>query len=495
MSVDLSPRVGLATLRSLGVDEKLVSKLRDEIHKSNQLALDGFDRVGLRTLEKHARSLGLAGKVEELAALIKPRAAGPVLNVPASPDAFPKPALSIEAPRSHAARSAADAKVVATDLGSASSAVAAFLNALVSGKTLPAMPDLAKGGVPATQLAELLEKDRNTARAHMTGDQIETALTAVYSKFGPAYTDRDAKLDLSSTYTKLALPSDQKPPPGVELFKKSSFEHLFLRRDAQDGFSLHGFRTEKVVVTLPPGHSLLLIGSDGDQHAVHSAAAAQTINGAKVNAFEIGRELVQPSSARSFVQNPSFTIKVLDASKKPVFEQTIAFGNNPGTRSEQLFDGSFAANKKPPEGGDRHFERFVPDARSNAVPAGERPLLSLEGGVEADRLVIQRDQKRMSFDRLSQLLHPPGAKPQTLKAKDANGQIQIVTIKPANSSQTHLDHPEYNPSAGAIIQNSNGHKATFDRSLGAADQARWTFRGLVIESSGGREVAFNPLAG
>lgn len=475
-------RINLGLLRELKVPENDVARLRDELHARDQLAVDGFGRVSVDKLSSVAQSLKIALPQETLARLFAPTASEAIVVQSKAGD-FPTPKVSVGAPRALAARPV-DARLSERELGGLATPLAAMLRASTDA-TLKTI-DLAKDGISASMLETVLTKHVNAARNHLTGEQVEQGLRIACSAVAPAHVERDAQIELDSKYTKLSDGAG-----GVGLYRKNLVEHLFLRR-ATDGktFELHGFEADRFVVTVPPKGSVLIMDVAGHQLGHGLRPEPTKLDGQAVNAVEISRSLAQPLDAKVHVQNPVFTVKVLDEAKNVVHEQRVQFGADPGQRSKKLLTGTFGYGPRPEGVSDRVMAHAVPSPQTNAAPLGERPRFEVDGAA-CDQLLVARDGKRFPVNRLVQLLHPPRSTKQALRGAGLTWQID-----PRSASETALDHPGYDPTAGVRITSSDGRAATFDRKLSETRQARWTSAGLQIFEPRATEpkVTLDPLA-
>lgn len=480
-------KVYVDLLRHYGVAEKQLTELKDKLHQANDLHIDGYGRVELRNLTRFAAQLGLTLPTAQLESALAPSALGVTKLEPLASD-FRAVTVSAGEVRTHAERPG-PAQLDAKALGSLTSPLQAFLDALTQAKQLPGPVDLRQGGLDSAALLELLGKHGHVARQHLTLAQVESAKQVAYSATGPAYTERDAVLSLDSTLR--PIPSAGSSDPAVRFYQKSGFDNFFLRRE-DDGrsFSLHGFKSQRVLVTLPKGAKAVLIDAEGNQRGLRLPTQRQSIDGASQEVLEIAPEHVRASG--KLPAKLDFTLRVIDAAGAPLAEQHLAFDATVGQRSERLYAGAFGYPKKPEFAGgaleDEHFARFVPAPGKNPVPVGQRPEFQLEGQGTFDRLLLQKDGKSFPIAEWLQFGTPPKARQQALKAE---GGARLL-LDHRSASESHLDHPNYDPKAGFTLRDSFGHAATFDRALSQTNQAFWDHRGLRVVS-GQKTHTVDPL--
>jgi hypothetical protein len=89
-----STQVNLRFLRELGVTEKDLGSLRDDLHKRDQLAVDGFNYVRFSDVERSARSLGIALPTDALKQLFTVAGGAPITGIRAADTDFPIPSVS-----------------------------------------------------------------------------------------------------------------------------------------------------------------------------------------------------------------------------------------------------------------------------------------------------------------------------------------------------------------------------------------------------------------
>ncbi|MCC7384359.1 MAG: hypothetical protein IT384_21110 [Deltaproteobacteria bacterium] len=492
-------QVYLDFLTKLGVPKAEVNRLHEAIFKADQLSVDVYGRVAAGKLKSTARDLKIALPEAELDRLLGP-SRDPVEKLPKDASFLPTLTLEGGEVRRHP-ENLAPARLSGAAIGSLS--LQSFLTACHKGKYLATPIDVMKEGIDAQQLLDLLQKHHHLARQHLTSADLEGLRTRAFSARGPSYTERDAVLRMDSKFQPLA-------PTGVDgvcIFKKSSYEDLFLRRGA-DGhsFTLGGFEAEKVAVTLPPGHSLVLVDGNGDQLGYRLPSKKMTLSGQdqlgdrapgeKLKPGEREVQVVEISSSLISASGKEFTLRVLGPKQEPVHQRRFAFNDNIGRRSQTLFSGEFRYQDKPRIStgtlDDEHFAHFVPSPGKNSAPAGERPSFRFEGHADPfDQLLIKRDDRTFSVNRLVQLASPPAAKPQVLKAESG----PFIILDYAGASTSKLDHPEYSPFDGFTVRDSNGHGATFHRALVNSNQAFWDHRGLrVTTHDGTKTYRVDPLA-
>lgn len=486
-SVSGGARVYLDLLRHYGIAEKDLTLLKDKLHQANDLHIDGYGRVEFRNLRRFAAQLEIKLPESQLESALRPSGLGATKLEPL-PEDFRSISVGKGEVREHAERPG-PVQLDAKALGALVFPLQSFLDALEGSKQLPGRIDLREGGIDSGALLGLLDKHRHLARQHLTNPQVEQALSIAYSATGPAYVERDAVLSLDSTYRPIA--HEKKGEAEIKLFAKSGFDNFFLRRH-EDGksFSLHGFKSQRVVLTLPKGAKAVLVDAEGNQRGLRLPTQKQTIEGVVQDVLEISPEHVRASNKLPAQLN--FTLRVIDKDGAPLTEQHLAFDPEVGQRSQKLYTGQFAYPQKPSFAGgelaDEHFARFIPTPGKNPVPVGQRPAFQLEGQGSFDRLLLQKDGKSYPIGQWVQFGTPPGYKQQALKAE---GGTRLL-LDHRGASESHLDHPDYNPAAGFTVRDSNGHGATFNRELSQSNQAYWDHRGLRVVS-GAKTYLVDPL--
>jgi hypothetical protein len=485
-------KVDLGLLSRFGVASDQISTLRDRIHEGekkrtgDQFAVDVYGRVTLGTLDRYAKELGVAVPMDALRALVAP-AKTTAITVPFDPRGFPEPRVSFSEPRTFASKPG-PVQLTSKDLPSASS-LEPFLDAAVRTKLLASRPNLSGSGIEASELRRILTDGYGLARQSLTPEQIESLLLAASSKDGPAHTERDGVVDLSSRFQRLGGGA------GVELYKKSAWEGISLHRQSGNKFSVSGFPVDKVVVVLPKGASLFLQNSEGDQTGLRIPAKQMEIDGKMVRAVEIDRAMVRPFGGQANAKSTPFTVKVLDADSAPIFEQALQFHDQQSWTSKTIAEGTIGYRQKPEDVADRHYTHFVPSPKTNSSPVGERPLFHLgQNSPDCDQLLFKRDGETFAVNRFKQLLYPPKGSTQTIPAKlgaEKQGVYQL-----AAASIQALDSPDYDPEKSIRIKSSYGHPATMNLSLSQTDYLEWTYRGATVYAAGTRtpKAELDPLA-
>lgn len=486
MNVSPSQKLQLDLLRSLGMPNEQVAEIRDQLHRTDQLAVDGAGQVALGTLEGAARAVEAHLKAsgqryvplpsEVLRTLLAP-IEGDRLEVPLGAP-FPTPTVVGAEPVAHGAK--LDAPVDARALGPHAEAVLAF-----SKKAAPDLhAKLEAGPAPLGELARALGTDG--ARA-MLGPRLDEVMDTLGRLGGPAHTSRDVQVDLSSKYSHL----DGSAEPGqIGVFQKRMLEHLSVKRDTEKGqFSLHGFERDKVVITVPPGATVLLLDAKGNQTGARIRPRAETIDGAKHQAVTVDRSMVQHPDRKMYETAPKFGVRVIDKAGSVLYEKNLAFDRREPQTSKKILTGTFEAQPSPEPELAELWDHFRPDARANPAPVGERPKLTVDGE-SGDRVRVQRDGKTFDLSRLVQFMAPPRARPQAFKIEG-----RFVKLDPRGSNHKELDDTDYDPTAGWKLLASDNRGITFDRSLSQTRQAHWGCRGLRIFEIGMRKVlgAFDPV--
>lgn len=486
MRASSSQQLQVSLLGNLGVPAEQLSQIRDQLHRTDQLAINGNDQVALGTLERAASAvqahLQKTGQryvplpTEALHRLLGP-VPGDTLKV-ALGQPFPSPEISATAPQTHPAT--LDTKVSAQGLGPATEAVQVFLQ-----KQAPELSQaLGQGEATVQQLATTL----GTPEARQAlGAAVDVAFEALGKLGGPGHTSQDVLVNLDSQYTQL----DGSGAPGeVGVFQKRMIEYLSVKRDKDKGqFTLHAFEADKVVVTVPPGAIVLMLDSGGHQTGARIRPEATEIDGHKHQAVTISRSMVQPPDRRMYTTDANFGVRVMGKDGTVLYERKLAFDARASQTSKRIFSGQLKNQPSPNPQLAELWDQYRPDTRANPVGVGQRPNFTV-GEQSGDRVRIQRDGKNFDLSQWVQFLAPPRHGKQAFKTDKG-----FVQLEPPNSSHTELDGPSYQPTAGAKLRDSHGHGITFDRSLHMTQQARWGARGLEVFDSGMRRVlaTFDPL--
>lgn len=477
-------KLQLPLLRTLGVPDDQVRQIRDQLHKTDQLLVNGLDQVSISAVERAAAAVEAAGvkagarlvpfPAEAVRRLLAP-VGGDVLKVGLPAD-FPTPAITAGPEISHP--DGLGTPVGPSALGKAAEAVQAFLQ-----KRAPELAtQLAAGQAAVSALAEALGTPE--ARSAL-GAQLDDALTALGKAGAPAARSRDLEIGLDSRFSKL----DGAGP--VQVFQRRFVDHLSVKRDKTPagGFTVHGFHQDEVVLTVPKGATVVLMDGAGNQRGGAMRPQPMDIEGRSESAVSISRSLVQHPDAKAYASDPAFGVRVIDAEGKVLYERNLKFDPGEARTSTRIFSGRAAPQAAPAPGLTALWDHAVPD-RSNPAPLGERPRFHLEGQPDGDRIRIRRDGKTFDLARLSQLLAPPKAIKQVFKAGST-----FVELHPGNSSRTALTDSEYDPTAGGKLRTTHGRGITFDPTLSQTMQARWGSAGITVFDVGMRAVVgtFDPF--
>lgn len=486
MNVSTSQKLQLDLLRTLGVPNDQVGEIRDQLHKTDQLAVNGNNQVALGTLERAARAveahLAKAGQrfvplpTETLRALLAP-VSGDTLQIELGAP-FPEPQTRLGEAVEHPAQ--LDVAVQAKALGQDAEAVARLL-----GKVAPNVAaDLEAGRAKLADLAKALGTEEGRAAL---GPKLDVVMSALGKLGGPGHTSQDVQVDLSSKYSHLDGSSEAGQ---IGVFQKRSLQYLTVKRDKTKGqFSLHGFERDKVVVTVPPGATVIMLDGAGNQTGARMRPKPQTIDGAKHSGVEISRSLVQHPDRQMYETNPRFGVRVIDKSGAVLYERKMTFDRREAHTSKRILTGSFEAQPSPDAALAELWDNYQPDGRNNPAPVGERPRFTVDGQ-SGDRLRLMRDGKNMDVARLVQLLAPPKSATQAFKVDK-----RFVQLESRNTSEKELDAPDYDPTVSGRLRGSDSRGITFDRSLSQTRQAHWGSRGLRIFEIGMRKVlgTFDPV--
>jgi hypothetical protein len=478
-------RFNLRSLPKLGIDPATLRQIRTSIDRSSDESKVHPDlSVPLSVLIAHAKKLGHKNLVPSLEQALKLDVSGPPLVTTTDPAAFAKPELSWGPAKT---LSATPASIPAGALAPWSAKLDQWIAGLVRDKKLAAPLDLgSKDGIPAETMQRLLFEHGYRMRTELTLPELEKLFSVACAYGLPAHLERDAELRIDSVYRQLTEGAGGK----VRVLQKNQWEGLSVQRtagaDGAPGFKIHGFKTDRIVVTLPKDHSLIVVDSTGNECAPDLPRTTAKVGGEELGAIEISRSLLgNPGLDR----NLRFAIKVLDPQGNAVFQQALGFDKPYSSFSETLFEGRFGYQSHDASNA---FDRWRLDygqvSGANKVPLGRRPRFEL--GEEADRLQLRRDGKSFAVQDLHQLLGPPRRRPQTYASTD---QARVFyTVKEDYS--VPLDETRDHDRLGPYIRASNGDSVTFDRDLHLTHQARFGIGGVTIVSLIGQQKAFfDPL--
>ncbi len=486
MRASSSQQLQLSLLGNLGVPRDQLSQIRDQLHKTDQLAINGHDQVALGTLQRAAASveahLKKSGQrfvplpTEALHRLLGP-VPGDTLHIGLD-EAFPSASVSAADPVQHAA--SLDAEVSPAQLGKAAQATQAYLQ--------KAAPELAQALGEGQATVKALATALGTAEARKAlGSQLDVAMQALGTVGGPGHTSRDVQVNLDSNYTAL----DGGTGAGeVGVFQKRMIEYMTVKRDKTRGeFTMHAFEADKLVVTVPPGATVLLLDSGGNQTGARIRPQATKIGEQSLPGVSISRSMVQPPDRKMYTTGAQFGVRVIDKEGAVLYERNLSFDKKASQTSKRIFSGKLEAQQSPDPALTELWDQYRPDARANPVGVGQRPSFTVDGQT-GDRVRIQRDGKNFDLNQWVQFLAAPRHSKQAFKVDKG-----FVQLEPSNKSHRELDDPEYDATAGGRLKDSHGHGITFDRSLHMTRQARWGSQGLQVLDSGMRAVqaTFDPL--
>lgn len=487
------PKLHLDSLQKLGFDKRTADQIRSEVQKKDGEAIDPFNYVPVSVLRQHAQQLGSPDQLAHLTLALKLEPAAPALTTKTDLTAYPSATTSASEPRVFAA---AGGQLTAAELAPYQKQLSSLAASLVKQGKLAAPLDLS-ANVDAAALQAILQNHASALRHHpssqegLTTIQIETLGKTVASRLLPEHTERDAQLRLDSKHTLLGEQA------GVKFFHQQGYEGFSIQRTGpsadrpgESGFVVHGFKTDRILVSLPPGHALLIIDSDGNERAAHLKPSTKNVLGNKESVVEIDRNMVEPFGQRDRIRAPSFTVKVLDSSGNAVASQRLAFGPAAPPISNELARGSFGYQRHDSasdEAGRWILDRGVPQGSSNTTPVGRRPSFSLKDGPEqCDRLLIQKDGQSFAVSDLLQLLSPPKRTAQAFAGRD-----RTYVLEPRNA--TSLDDPRESRLGGSLKTSLND-AISFDPALHATQQARWGIGGIsVYGTDGALRARFDPL--
>lgn len=493
------PRLHLESLVKLGIDRATAGALKASLEKSDVEAIDPFAYVPVAVLARHAERLGKP----ELAPILRSALSvtkSPPLVAKSDPSAYPAASVSASAPRPFGPGANT---LEPRELAPYVAALESLVGALVKQGKLEAGALDPRAPVDASALAAVLSRHAGSLRNHptletgLTGQQVEALQRLVASKALPAHTERDVELNLDSKHRLLV------DRAGVKVYLQQGWEGFSLRRTAPEpgdsgasGFSLHGFKRDALLIAVPEGHSLLVVDAEGHERAARLPTKSRALLGEQVKVAELTRGMVEPSGSRDRVWNPSFTVKVLDPSGKPVLEQALAFDQVPSWTSNEVARGAFGYQPRPEALGDDVarwiLDHGAPAGSKNGTPVGRRPAFAL-GEAAGDRLLVKRDGEAFPVHDLLQLLAPPKRAAQAFTAAPARGGPPVTyTLRDANGT-AHVDEPERGRLPIALAA-SDGKSLTFDPDLHQTLQARMGLGGITVyERDGSVRARFDPL--
>ncbi len=478
-AVPFSARLHVDLLADLGVPRDKLGELKEALARDD-LALDHFAGVDYGKLRRTAETIGVP-LPHTLARAIAPSTEPPT-RLTADPALYPSPKIEVSAPVAHEARAAAPLDRAALDaLGpgrGAGARVQRILDAMAARGVDGAAVKLSEQSIAPDALLELLDTKGGAVRDTILASDLRLARETALSAWGPAHRSQDAAIDLSSNF--VPLDRGTGAAEGVRVQQKASWRHLSLSRGS-DGksWSLHGFRTESLVVELPPGAKLVVIDAAGHQRQHGLRPQKMSVGDGTASAVELDASMIKPfaDDKRSRLD---FTLKVIDAGGEVLFEKPYAFNPETGRTSKKILEGGLGTARLPEDGGvdDRRFAAYVPDAAQNPVGLGRRPQLTLAGRDETvERLRFRRDGDKIAdVDDLMSFLRPPGGK-QTIKVPGKGA----VTLSRNSASENALDHPEHDPTRGLSLYASTGSaRISFNPELTESRYARWDQRGLAM---------------
>lgn len=486
MRASPSQKLQLSTLSNLGVPKGQLDQIRDRLHKTDDFAVNGQDQVALGAVEQAAKSVEahLAKTGQRYVPLpaaalhrILAKVPGDTLKI-ALDKPFATAQVSAAEPVSHA--STLDAPVSAKAFGAAAESVQDYLQKLDQ--------DLAAALEAGTSTVGQLGTALGTPEARSRlGNKLEGALQALGKVGGPAHTSQDVAVNLDSKFNH--LDGDTKTG-SIGIYQKQMIEWMNVKRDKEPGqFTMHAFENDKLVVTIPPGATVIMLDGAGNQQGARVRPERTEIGDETHSAVTISRTMIQHPNRKMFAQDPQFGVRVIDKGGEVLYERNMAFDAKGSNTSKRIFSGQLQARPSPDADLAEAWDHYTPDGRSNPAGVGERPIFTVDGK-SGDRVRIERDGKTFDLAKWSQLLSPPRGNRQTFKTSKG-----FVHLNPPNSSDVELDGGSYSPTAGAKLRDSHGHGVTFDRSLFNTQQAHWGSQGLRIFDGSMRTVTggFDPL--
>ncbi len=467
-------KVALDSLQRFGLSRadfaSFTDQLREKETKENRELLDDAGRLTVSALDTFATEFSVAIPTDRIRAALKPVPGA--TRLPKT--AFPEAKASVGEARTHAARPG-DPEIPYADLGRFSGLVDFLRSKPEDGNS-----------IPASQLLRRLWDGVAGAHRTMFPAVIEAATVFAASAAGPAHTERDGTIDVSSIFTPLAESKD-----GAKVYKRAYLDRFFPRLSKGGGaVELHAFQNESIVVTVPKGGSVFLVDGKGDQTAAFLRPQKMNVDGVDVQAVEIGPGIAGREGIFRDV-GPSVTLKVLDESGNPTLEKSFTFNGGIGRFSTKLWTAPIGYQDLAGSGLEPvHFDHYVPSATDNKVPLGQRPRITIDGQ-DTDRLKIVRDGKAFTIDRLLQLLDPSGKKTYVNQEPGKKG---VVFLE--RRSGRSIDDADYDPIQLARVTTSFGHGSSFDPGLSQSKHARIGSQGVTVYETGTRKpvARFDPLA-
>jgi len=472
----------LDSLTKLGISAPDAKKIREEVLKKAPEAVDEYNYVPVSTLKQYGKDLKLAPALLERIEQANAKSQTPPMVAAIDQAAFPNATLGQSEPRIFAAGSG---QATEAQLAPYKASLGSLVSALRNEGKIMGEPDL----------LDVVQRFGPRLTKHPTVDgglsltQIDQLSAILAGGILPAHTERDAVMNLSSTHRILGEKN------GIKFFHQQGYEGFTIQRTppnkaGEAGFSVHAFKKDKVLVSVPEGCSLLIIDKNGSERGALLKAQKRTIMGKEERVVEIDRSMVYPwgTSLGPHPTHPAFTVRVLDNAGKTVADQNIAFGREPAPYSNEVLKGSFGYQAAPADERSRWaMDYAAPKGSKNATPVGRRPVFKLnDGAIAGDRLVITKDEGSFAVTDLLQLLSPPRRTPQSFARNGAT-----YTLK--SEQLVALDEKNEGRLTGSLIS-SSGDAVSLDRDPRRTLQADWGLGGISVRGGDGAlKAQFDPL--
>ncbi|MFO0728943.1 MAG: hypothetical protein U1E65_34505 [Myxococcota bacterium] len=488
MNVSGSSRLYFDSLTKLGLPPTVAKKLKEEVQKNASNDVDFFNYVPLSTLRTYGEKLQIPKTdLDRLFEALAP-STSPAISAKLDLTAFPKAQLANGPAKTYPA--APGGSLSPAELQPYKASLESLLKAPIPAE-----------GLKASELQAILQKDAGKLRFHPSAanglilSQIDQLKTLVASKSLPQHTEQDAEISLRSN-RKLLVEKG-----GAKFFHQQGWSDFSLVRTTgktpgTSGFVVHAFQKEKIVVTLPPDCSLILIDADGNERAGHLKPRKREIGGKVEDVVEIERNQVTPFGSRDHGKKSPFTVRILDKAGKPLTDQLLSFGEAPPPYSKEIAHGSFTYQSTSTSESERWtLDNGVPAGSSNKTPVGRRPAFSLDDGkVRGDRLVIEQDGERYPVSDLLQLLAPPKRTTQAFTVGAATYSLEPASIVSVDDNPENRLGATIRSSHNSSARSTSASSVTFDPSLFNTEQARWGIGGITITGTDGTvKGQFDPL--
>ncbi len=294
-------RMDLNLLGKLGTSRADLAEIKQALDAKPSLELDSYRGTSLGDIRGVAKQLGIELPEARLKAVLGPPQGKPTL-IDSKALGYPEPAVKSGPSTHHSAQM--DVTLTADQLGAAKAKVLEYLE-----KTAPDLKSALEGdGASLKVLTEHLASAE--ARKKLGGKDFQTTLLALAKGRGPEHTSQDALLDFNSKFKLLAGSAE---PGQAGVHQKAQLEHfsLYRLRDG-DSFKLEGFTTDKVLVTVPPGGSVVILDGLGDQKGRYMPLKSLKVGDQQHKGVELSRSLVRHPDAAPWQPDPQFSIRVLD---------------------------------------------------------------------------------------------------------------------------------------------------------------------------------------